>query len=78
MEENNISNESFPRKRRHKKQISTTTIFKIRTILNIIFIIGSIVGMVIYFFHSEIIGGIIILSSMIFKFVESLFRLLYK
>lgn len=50
----------------------------IRNILNTIFLIGAIVGMLLYFFYSEQVGTYVILGSMIFKMAECCFRFLGK
>ena len=42
----------------------------LRNILNIIFMLGALIGMVIYFKVDHQIGTIVILSSMLFKIVE--------
>lgn len=46
----------------------------IRNILNIIFMLGALTGMAIYFKMDHQIGTIVILSSMLFKIVECVFR----
>ncbi len=46
----------------------------LRNILNIIFMLGALIGMVIYFKVDHQIGTIVILSSMLFKIVECVFR----
>lgn len=46
----------------------------LRNILNIIFMLGALIGMVIYFKVDHQIGTIVILSSMSFKIVECVFR----
>lgn len=50
----------------------------IRNILNTIFIIGAIVGVLMYYFYSQTIGTYVILGSMIFKMAECCFRFLGK
>ncbi|MCQ2244715.1 MAG: hypothetical protein MJZ32_10720 [Bacteroidaceae bacterium] len=52
--------------------------FLIRNILNTIFIIGAIVGVLLYFFYSNTIGTYVILGAMIFKMAECCFRFLGK
>lgn len=46
----------------------------LRNLLNIIFMLGALIGMVIYFKVDHQIGTIVILSSMLFKIVECVFR----
>lgn len=74
MTENN-SQEDFG-KTNHRNEDKKIMIFRLRNILNILFIIGAIIGMVYYFFIEEYIGTIIILVSMGFKITETSIRLL--
>ena len=68
---------SYPNyRRRHKNIKDKDLIFKLRNILNIIFIIGAVVGMIYYFFVDDYIGTFIILGAMCFKFTEATIRLL--
>lgn len=46
----------------------------LRNILNIIFMLGALVGMAVYFKLDHQAGTIVILSSMLFKIVECVFR----
>jgi hypothetical protein len=48
----------------------------IRNILNIIFMIGAVVGVLVLYFHDKTIGTVIILVSMVFKMAECCFRLI--
>lgn len=50
----------------------------IRNVLNTIFLIGAIVGVLLYYFYSQAIGTYVILGSMIFKMAECCFRFLGK
>ena len=50
--------------------------FKIRNILNIIFMFGAIAGMLVYFSYDHSVGIIIILTAMVFKLTECCLRLL--
>lgn len=50
--------------------------FKIRNTLNIIFILGAIVGMAIFYFKNTTMGTIIIITAMAFKLAECCFRFL--
>lgn len=74
--DNNATEETVfvPRRRRETK--NKDMIFKLRNILNIIFIIGGVVGMIYYFFVDELIGTYIVLGAMAFKFTEATIRLL--
>lgn len=51
-------------------------IFLIRNILNTIFIIGAVVGMLLYYMADHTTGTIVILASMCFKFTESCLRMM--
>ena len=46
----------------------------LRNILNIIFMVGAVAGLIVYFKVSQDTGTIIILISMVFKIVECVFR----
>lgn len=48
--------------------------FNIRNILNIIFIIGAVIGVLLYVYSSQTVGTIIILISMVFKIIECILR----
>ena len=62
--------------RRHKRAV-TDRFLPIRQWLNIIFMLGAIVGVAIYFLSDNTtIGIIIILVSMVFKMVESILRII--
>ena len=67
------TNIQFPRHRR-SGQDNTDKFLKIRNILNIIFMIGAIIGMIVYFISDHTTGIIIILSSMVFKIAECCLR----
>lgn len=51
-----------------------STIFKIRQVLNVIFMLGAIVGVIIFFISNEFIGTIVILCAMAFKMMEYIIR----
>lgn len=48
--------------------------FKIRNILNIIFILGAVIGVLLYVYSFQTVGTIIILISMVFKIIECILR----
>ncbi|MBP3787711.1 MAG: hypothetical protein IJJ62_03245 [Prevotella sp.] len=50
----------------------------LRNWLNFIFIIGALVGMLVYVKYSRETGIYIILASMIVKFTESALRMIHK
>ncbi len=47
----------------------------IRNVLNIIFMLGALVGLIFYFNHHKETGIYIILISMVFKFAEAALRM---
>ena len=49
--------------------------FIIRNILNILFMIVAIVGVVIYLWKDEMIGTFVVMFGMLFKVMECCFRL---
>lgn len=61
-----------PRHRRPDK--SEDKYFKIRNVLNVIFMLGAIAGMAIFYFQDRTIGTIVILTAMAFKIAECCFR----
>lgn len=66
-------NIQFPRHRKPEPD-DASRFLKIRNILNIIFMIGAIIGMIVYFISDHTTGIIIILSSMVFKIAECCLR----
>ena len=50
----------------------------VRNWLNFLFIIGAIVGLIMYYKVSRETGIYVILGSMMFKFTESALRMMYK
>ena len=53
-------------------------LLKLRNLLNIIFMLGAIVGLVIYFLGHQQTSIIIILLAMVFKMAESTIRFFHK
>ena len=49
---------------------------QLRQILNVVFMIGAVIGVLLYFYQSKNIGTVVILAAMFFKMVECVFRLL--
>lgn len=60
-------------KHRHSKQHDSNIM--LRQWLNIIFMIGAIIGVVIYLFGSQSTGIYIILGAMVFKIIECALRM---
>lgn len=46
----------------------------LRNVLNLLFMVGALVGIIIYFLGNQQTGTIVILVSMLFKIVECVFR----
>ena len=63
-----------PVPRHHRRGSADDKYFKIRNILNIIFMLGAIVGMAVFYLHDRTLGTIIILTAMAFKIAECCFR----
>lgn len=52
----------------------TDKLLPVRNILNLIFMAGAIVGVVLYFFTNKTVGTVVILSAMVFKMAECCLR----
>lgn len=65
----------YQKQRHRRRRGDRGKFFVLRNILNIIFIIGAIIGMVVYFFKNEEAGIIIVLGAMAFKMCECVIRL---
>ena len=48
----------------------------LRQILNILFMLGAVAGVIVYFYYGRDLGTIIILVSMAFKLAECVLRLI--
>ncbi len=71
-----MDNETTYAKRKHRNTDGAPKdkFKRLRNWLNIIFMIGAIVGMAVYFFSDTTAGTIIIITAMVFKFFESTLR----
>jgi len=58
----------------HRNEEPRDKFFMIRNIMNLIFILGAIAGIVVYLCFGKETGTYIILISMAFKFFECIFR----
>ena len=54
--------------------MSEDTCFKLRQLLNIIFMLGAVAGIVVYFVVDNQIGIFIVLGAMVFKMIEYILR----
>lgn len=66
----NKSEDSMPR--HHSRR--NTRFLALRNCLNIIFMLGAVAGVAVYFSSDTYVGTIVILVSMAFKIVECIFR----
>lgn len=79
MEELDNSFEAM-RERRRTEKVSYAEkgrFFVFRNILNIIFIIGAIIGMVAYFFVNETVSELILVTCVVIKICECVLRLIH-
>ncbi len=68
---------TYPRHHRRGEEPEEQDRFAtLRQLLNIIFMVGAIIGMLVYFKYSHSVGGGIILCSMMFKIIECVLRLM--
>ncbi len=76
-----LSNQNTTAERRtriHRKEDNNKDNFlQLRQWLNIIFMLGAVAGVAVYFFGDETVGTIIILVAMAFKIVECGLRMVF-
>ncbi len=68
-----------PRKQRHLERMSYAEkgrFFRIRNVLNGVFIFLAIVGMVVFFYKSRNIGGAILIVGIAIKVIECVLRII--
>lgn len=70
--------ETAVRHHRRAEKEGMTLLFKIRTVLNVLFIVGAAVGMYLYFFQNQTVGTIVIIIFAAMKFAECILRFLDK
>ena len=76
MTEENESNLVRPSHRRRPLRENKNKVSALRQWLNIIFMVGAVIGVILYFaLADQTVGIIIILISMVFKFTEAALRL---
>lgn len=66
-------------RREHQEELHTkreTILLRIRNVLNLIFMVGAIVGVIYYVSADKQTGIYIILGAMVFKIMESAIRIL--
>ena len=71
------SENSNIRYHRQQKRESQDRFLKLRNLLNIIFMIGAIAGVALYFTAYQTIGTIVILAAIVFKIIECCIRFFY-
>lgn len=64
-----------PRHRRLRRLNEESDQFhNLRQILNIIFMLGAVIGLIVFFTGNQVTATIIILAAMVFKIAECAFR----
>lgn len=66
-------NDNIQHKRRGEREESEWR-FKVRNILNIVFLVGAVAGIAVYFLADETVGLITIMAAMVFKMAECCLR----
>ncbi len=61
--------------RRRDEQVPDNNRLRLRNVLNIIFMLLTIAGLVIYYCSDHTVGTIVILVAVVFKIVESALRI---
>lgn len=78
MEESTTSQNQPTRRRSYRRPASEDPMFGFRNILNIIFMVLAVIGVVVYLVaDNSTIGVYIILGAMVFKMVECCLRMLH-
>lgn len=65
------------RRRRGDDEAPRKNFLRLRNWLNLVFMIGAVVGVLLYFFADQTVGTIVILVAMVFKIVETALRFLH-
>lgn len=76
MNEQNNESVAQPPRRNHRQLREHNRIDYIRQWLNIIFMLGAVVGVIFYFLSDSNMGVIILLTAIVFKFVECVLRVI--
>ncbi len=76
MNEQNNESVAQPPRRNHRQPREHNRIDYIRQWLNIIFMLGAVVGVIFYFLSDRNTGVIILLTAIVFKFVECVLRVI--
>ncbi|MBR5038286.1 MAG: hypothetical protein IKX65_06150 [Prevotella sp.] len=62
--------------RNHQEEENKDRFLMLRQVLNIIFMLGAVVGVLLYFYQNKTMGTVVIVVAMVFKMVECVLRLL--
>ncbi len=70
-------NSTLPHNRRgeHHEESADRNHLRLRNILNVVFMLLAVVGLIVYLHADETVGAIIILVGVVFKIVESALRI---
>lgn len=76
--DNEYGNQKRPRHRSIERMsyANKGRFFVIRNILNIIFMILAVIGMIMYFYGSQTLGGILLITAVIIKISECVLRII--
>ena len=74
--DNNESNTGSPFPRRERRKPASDQLLPFRNVLNIIFMVLAVVGVVVYVWVDDTIGIFIVIAGMAFKMVECCLRML--
>lgn len=76
MNEQNINSDVQRPRREHCEPRQHTRIDYIRQWLNIIFMLGAVVGVIVYLVSDHNTGILIVLGAIVFKFIECVLRVI--
>ena len=62
--------------RSHQEEENKDRFLMLRQVLNIIFMLGAVVGVLLYFYQNKTMGTVVIVVAMVFKMIECVLRLL--
>ena len=62
--------------RSHQEEEKKDRFLMLKQVLNIIFMLGAVVGALLYFYQNKTMGTVVIVVAMVFKMIECVLRLL--
>ena len=71
-----MNDNNLYRRRRGEEEEGEERFVMLRQVLNLLFMVGAVAGILVYIYHSHQWGTAVILTSMVFKFAECVFRLM--